>query len=252
MAITHDYESPGFFDRPASDIFNMKRYYKRLEEIGTVIEVPKNHKLLAVGDLPECCYVVKEGRIVSYEYTYTGRQHVFANIEPGAFILLPSIVLGHRVTLGFKSTAPSKLVRIGRDTMLSAIATDPDFALCTAYKLSAKFIWANEQFHAGSGRAVPWKLCNLLLSLADKHGVQHDGKILINTKFSQQMMADYLHVNRTTIARTVKELTSSGLIERINDKYCIRSVDKLRSYMEEIDMYVSEINRQGQRPAAGR
>ena len=243
MAATHDFDSPGYFDRPATAIFDMKRYCERLEEIGSIIEVPKNYKLFAVGDLPDSCFLVKEGRIISYDYTYTGQQHIFGNVGPGAFILLPSIILGHRVTLSFISSLPSTLVRIPRISVLRAIATDPEFALCTVYGLSSKFIWANERFRADSSRSVMWKLCNMLLLLADKHGADYDGKVLIKERCSQQMMADNLHVNRTTIARTIKELTSSGLIERINDQYCIRNIDKLKKHIDNIDMYTNELDR---------
>jgi len=219
------------------------RHYKRLEEIGIPIEVPKNYELYAAGDLPDSCYLVKEGRIVSFEHTYTGRQHVFGRIEPGDIILLPSIILGHRLTLSFATTLPSKLVRIQRNSLFDAMSSDIELALCITYILSAKFIEVNERLRASSSRAVPWKLCNLLLSLADKHGVDYDGKVLIEMKASQQMMADYLHVNRTTVARTIKELTCSGLIERINDYYCIRSLDKLKCYMDDIDVYESRIDK---------
>ena len=216
-------------------LFKMDRFYERLEEIGIPMEFPKNHLLYNAGELPDSCYYVKEGRIISFEYTYTGQQHVFGDSEPGALILLPSIILGHRVTLNFATALPSKLVRIHRKSLLDAISSDPDFALCTVYILSAKFIMVNERFRAESSKAVSWKLCNLLLSLAQQHGVEYDGKTLIEMKYSQQNMADFLHVNRTTIARSIKELTCLGLLERINDFYCIRSIDKLRNYMDGIN-----------------
>ena len=229
-----------FLKRTPPELYKMDKFYKRLDEIGTIIEVPKNYTLFKVGDLPDSCYVVKEGRIISYEYTYTGQQHIFGNIEPGALILLPSIILGHRVTLNFATALPSKLVRIHRKCLLDAISSDPDFALCTIYMLSVKFIMLNERFRADSSKAVSWKLCNLLLSLANKHGVDYDGKTLIKQKYSQQTMADLLHVNRTTIARSIKELMNSGLIERVNDYYCIRCVDKLKSYMNDIDNVLAQ------------
>ena len=238
MATTDHNLHHDYFDRASSWMPDMDKHYKRLEAIGATIETPNNHTLYTAGDLPDSCYLIKEGRVISYEYTYTGRQHVFSNNEPGSLILLPSIILGHRVTLSFVTALPSKLIRIQRNSLLNALSSDLEFASCIAYILAAKFVEVNERFRAGSGgRAVSWKLCNLLLFLADKHGEDYDGKTLIKLKYSQQMMADYLHVNRTTIARTVKELTSSGLIERVNDYYCIRSMDRIKTYMDDIDMY---------------
>jgi CRP/FNR family transcriptional regulator len=73
------------------------------------------------------------------------------------------------------------------------------------------------------------------LSLAEKYGEDHDGKVLIRKKYSQQRMADFLHANRTTVARVMKELSDLGLVERINDYYCIRDMDGLRRHMSEME-----------------
>jgi len=221
----------------------VSKCYKRLEMLGAPMEAPKNFKLYNAGDLPDSCYLIKEGRVISYEYTYTGRQNVYSstgNNGPDSLILLPSVILEQKLFLSFMTAAPSKLIRIQREDLLRAISSDTELAIGIIHILASKFVEVHKRFRAESKRGVPWKLCNLLLSLADDHGADYDGKVLIKLKYSQQMMADYLHVNRTTIARTIKELTDAGLIERINDFYCIRSLDKLRHYMENIEMHTIE------------
>jgi len=243
MAVTNSAAGHDIFEPGARQPFMLDKLYERLEMIGTPMDAPKNFKLYNAGDLPDSCYLIKEGWVISFEYTYTGRQNVFShtgNHGPDSLLLLHGMILGHRVTLSFRTTTPSKLVRIRREDLLNEIASDAAFANGIIYILAAKCVEANERFRTDSNRPVPWKLCNLLLSLADKHGIDHDGKLLIKLKYSQQMMADYLHVNRTTVARIIKELTDSSLIERINGYYCIRSLDKLQRYMEQFDMYKIE------------
>ena len=157
----------------------------------------------------------------------------------GTLIVLPAVILEHRLELSFMTTMPSKLVRIRREDLLKAISSDAELTIGIMNILAANFIRVYEEFRADN-RAAPWKLCNLLLSLADKHGADYDGKVLIKLRYSQQMMADYLHVNRTTVARTIKQLTDAGLLERVNNYYCIRSLDRLQRYMERFDTYVDE------------
>lgn len=215
-------------------------YRERLESIGTPVSIRKNFLLFKAGDKPDSCYLIQEGRINSCECTYSGRNHIFGSNGKDSLILLPSVILGHRLTLDFRASASSKLIRIPKERLMSEILSDSEFAANTIYVLSEKFIEVNEQFRAGSSRIVPWKVCNLLLSLAEKSGVDYDGKILIKEKYSQQMMADFLHVNRVTIARAIKELMDFGLLERINDYYCIRSLEKLKKHMDYMDRYVKE------------
>jgi CRP-like cAMP-binding protein len=230
MTATNETGHPGHLD--------IGKFYERLEAIGTPMDAPKNFRLYNAGDMPDSCYHNKEGRVISFEYTHTGRQNVFSNTGnsgPDSLILLPGVVLGHRVTLSFMSTTPTKLVRIRREDLLRALSSDIELAAGIIHILAFKFVEVNERFRAGSSKAASWKLCNLLLSLANEHGGNYDGKVLIRLKYSQQMMADYLHVNRTTVARSIKELTDSGLIERVNNYYCIRRPDRLQQYMQRFD-----------------
>lgn len=228
------------FESFPPELIQISGYEERLERLGTPMNVSKNFLLFKAGDLPDSCYLIKEGRINSSECTYNGREHIFGSNGKGSLILLPSVILGHKLTLDFRASVASKLIRIHRETLMSEIYSDPGLAVNMIYILSEKFIEVNEQFRAGSNRIVPWKVCNLLLSLAERSGVEYDGKILIKEKYSQQMMADYLHANRVTIVRAIKELMDFGLLERINDYYCIRSLEKLQKHMDYMDRYVKE------------
>jgi len=212
-------------------------YYKHLEKIGKPIKLPRNHQLYETGNLPDKCYLIMKGLVVSFRYTNTGQEHIFSTEEPGALILLPSIILEHRVMLNFKTIEPSNLLSIGRKEIIDEITSDPSFALQTIYLLSQKFLDVYERFLAESHNIDTWKLCNLLLSLAAKYGTDYEGKVLVVHKYSQQMMADVLHINRTTVARAVKNLTSLGLIERINNFYCIRDIEKMKKHMDYLSRY---------------
>lgn len=80
---------------------------------------------------------------------------------------------------------------------------------------------------------MAWKVCNLLLTFAERYGVPYDGKTLIKEKISQQMMANLLGVNRITMVRAIKELREMGLIEQVNGFYCIRDKERMQKFMIE-------------------
>jgi CRP/FNR family transcriptional regulator len=139
--------------------------------------------------------------------------------------------------LNFKTIEPSDLLSIGRKEIMDEITSDPGFAVQTICLLSQKFIDIYERYLIESNHIDTWKLCNLLLSLAGKYGADYEGKVLIAQKYSQQKMADVLHANRTTVARAVKELTNLGLLERVNNFYCVRDIEKLKKHMDYISKY---------------
>ena len=129
-------------------------YYKRLEKLGVPMDVPKNYKLCSAGDLPDCCYLIKEGRVISYEYTNTGRQNIFSstgNNELDSLLLLPSVILGQRLFLSFMTAAPSKLIRIARDDLISTISSDAGISVAVIYILASKTVYA-----AWTGSATIW------------------------------------------------------------------------------------------------
>lgn len=210
-------------------------YAKKIQEMGTPVSLSKNQILCKAGDVPDSCYYVCRGQIVAYEYTPTGSEHVFSINRPGELILAPSMVVTHPLLLNFKASMPTWLIRIRRETMFQAMLEDPEFSVTLIYLLSLRLITTIEQSRQRDNYSVPWRVCKLLLSMAEDSGVNYDGKVLIQEKISQQAMANNLHANRVTIARAIRELKDYGLVEYINGYYCIRSLDKLKKHMDYLE-----------------
>ena len=209
-------------------------HIERFRELGEVLSVPKNYILYEAGDVPDCCYYIEQGQVVSYEYTLSGGEHIFSCNNAGAMILIPGMVITHELTLSFKTSRPSRLIMIRRGVLYGILAEEPDIAADFIYYLSARLISTIEQFRVRGNYNVAWHVSNLLLSMAEQSGIDYDGKVLIQDKMSQQDMANHLQANRVTVARALKELKDYGLIEVINGFYCIRDIDKLKRHMRKI------------------
>lgn len=229
---TEPFES---YDSYPVNLFFSDRPSSRFEELGTIVQFPKNHMIYRAGEVPEFCYFIKHGRTIAFEYTSSGEERIYNINDEGSLLFESSVILNHALTLSFKTILPSTLIRIPRDTLFNAIITDSAVATDLLFSLSEKFVLVNEQIRESSSHGVKWKVANLLITYAHRFGVDYDGKVLINEKISQQMMANLLRVNRVTVARVIKELRDLGLIEQINGFYCIRSIDKLRKHMRFLD-----------------
>jgi CRP/FNR family transcriptional regulator len=224
----------GGVERFPPELLQIEKFHEKLQSIGAPMEAPRGFLLYHAGEVPDSCYLIQSGQIVSTEVLPSGRELVFSINEEGEVMLLPAIILHRSLTLDFRASVRSKLVRIKKEDLLGAMNSDPDFLADVLYYMTARYSLLLNRFQATS-RMAPWNVCNLLLSLAEKYGEDHDGKVLIRKKYSQQRMADFLHANRTTVARVMKELSDLGLVERINDYYCIRDMDGLRRHMSEME-----------------
>jgi CRP/FNR family transcriptional regulator len=230
----YDTDSDRFGSYPVHLIFT-DRLGQQFENLGTPVDMPKNQMLFRAGDIPDCCYYIKRGRVMAFEFTSSGEERIYNINEQGSIIFEPCVILNRALTLNFKTMTASTLFRIPRETLLDAVLSDPSVAADLLYSLSEKFLEVNEQIRESAVHSVHWKVCNLLLTYAYKYGVDYDGKVLINEKISQQLLANLLRVNRVTVARVIRELRDSGLVEQINGYYCIRSIDNLRNHMQYID-----------------
>lgn len=212
---------------PESHLEKMKRF-------GVEVSLPKNHIILKAGDVPDCCYYIERGQVVSYEYNALGTERVFSTNDPGSLILVPSMVITHAVTLNFRTSKPTQLIKINNQTLYGLIVDEPDIAADFIYLLSGKLISTIEQYRESGNYSVKWRLCSLFLTLAEQSGVEYDGKLLIQQKISQQSMANRIQANRVTVARVIRELKDLGLVEYINGYYCIRDIAKLKRHMDYI------------------
>lgn len=212
-----------------------QHFSDNIHKLGAPMSLEKNQMLCKAGDIPDSCYYVCQGQILAFDYTPTGSEHVFSVNRPGELILAPSMLVAHPLMLNFKASVPTNLIRIRRETMLRAMIEDPDFSTTLIYSLSLRLITTIEQSRQRDNYCVAWRVCNLLLSMAEYGGVDYDGKVLIQEKVSQQSMANNLHANRVTIARALRDLKDYGLVEYINGYYCIRSLDKLRKHMDYLE-----------------
>lgn len=212
-----------------------QHYAEEIQKLGTPLKLGKNQMLCKAGDIPDSCYYICQGQIVAYEYTPAGSEHIFSVNRPGELILAPAMVVTHPLLLNFKASMPTWVTRIRRETMFQAMIEDPEFSATLIYSLSLRLITTIEQSRERDNYSVPWRVCNLLLSMAECSGVDYDGKVLIREKVSQQAMANNLHANRVTIARAIRDLKDYGLVEYINGYYCIRSLDKLKKHMNYLE-----------------
>ena len=218
-----------------SYLIQLPRGTSRLETIGEPISCHKNYVLARAGQVPKYCYVVKSGRVVSYEYSANGEERIYNFNERNSVLLETNVLFDKIIPVNFKTMMPSELLRIDKQTLLDAVMKDPQLALDLMESTSMKFLSAMEQIRQYNIHNASWKICNFLLIFASHYGVPYDGKILIEEKISQQMMSSMLGINRITVVRAIKDLKNMALIENINGYYCIRNVEKLRRHQRMLD-----------------
>ena len=207
--------------------------HEKFSNLGKPVSFAKGEIVAQAGRHPTRCYYVLEGRVMAFEYTTTTGERYYNFNEAGSLVMEANILLERDTPVSFVAITDVKARAISREELLRALKEDDALALEIMTSLSYKFMAAMDQVREATQCNVAWKVCNLLLTFAERYGVPYDGKTLIKEKISQQMMANLLGVNRITMVRAIKELREMGLIEQVNGFYCIRDKERMQKFMIE-------------------
>ena len=77
------------------------------------------------------------------------------------------------------------------------------------------------------------RLSHLLLKLAGTYGVEKDGRMVIDLKMSQELLAQLAGLHRITVVREMKKMQERNLVAKQMRWYVIPNVMKLTEYRNE-------------------
>jgi CRP/FNR family transcriptional regulator len=184
--------------------------------------------------MPEYCYLILKGSVMSYEYTPSGGRRIHRLERAGALILEANVLLGAPVSVSCSAATDIELIRMTRRELEAAIRAGTEAARYVIDRLSRKCLEQTEQISELARQGATWRACKLLVSFAELYGESMGKKVLIREKISQQAMAELLGINRITLVRIIKKLRSLGLIERSGGFHLIPDMGRLKAYMEEL------------------
>ena len=122
----------------------------------------------------------------------------------------------------------AELICIDYAALYRALREDPEIAMDLMQSLALKTLSSQEQMKCMNEHSAIQKVCNLLLSFADRYGVVENGEIVIRERLSQEYISNLLGINRVTVVRVMKELRERGLVERRNRYYCLCDIEQLK------------------------
>lgn len=214
----------------------IKSCISHLEKLGTELTLPANKTIISVGEVADSIYIIKEGSVCTIRYTPSGNKRIFwesrQTADDDPIFLTAGTLTGREISVDIVTETPVRLLQISRAALIDAMLKDPVIGAGLSFILASRFMDVKGQFHEAEESSFEKRFYELLLKYAADYGIPYDNKTLINTKLSQQTMADMLHVDRTTVARGIKKLKEENLIERINDLYCIKDIGALKKKLK--------------------
>ena len=154
--------------------------HEKFSNLGKPVSFAKGEIVAQAGRHPTHCYYVLEGRMMAFEYTTTTGERYYNFNEAGSLVMEANILLERDTPVSFVAITDVKARAISREELLRALKEDDALALEIMTSLSYKFMAAMDQVREATQCNVAWKVCNLLLTFAERYGVPYDGKTLFD------------------------------------------------------------------------
>ena len=179
-------------------------------------------------DSDERLYIVKRGRVRLYRLTPDGKQLTLDILDKGRIVGRMSW-LGQELNEVYAEAIEDAVVcSFSPEELRRLIDRFPGIGLNMVRYLSERLAASEREREVMAFRSVEQRLAARLLELAERFGQPSDSGVAIDTRLTQQELADMIGTSRETLATTVSSLRERGLVEMQDQRVVIRDLEQLR------------------------
>jgi CRP/FNR family transcriptional regulator, cyclic AMP receptor protein len=196
---------------------------------GRRVDFQPGDQLFRQGEPHRGIFVLRAGVVRSFYVSPNGREITLANWSAGNFVGGPDI-FGDGVHVWSGTVVePGYAVRLPGAVVRELMAQIPGFAIGLVQGLAFKGKCYSALLQMLGTRSVVERLAQLLLNLAELHGIDADGSVVIAATVSHEELAAMVGATRQWVSMTLERFRKRGMIEIRNRRLVIRRMSALRS-----------------------
>lgn len=186
-----------------------------------------NEQILDKDSEDRDIYFVVRGAVQIVNYSMSGREVAFARLGPGSYFGELSAIDGHPRSASVVALQDSLLASVPPQTFVELVIRNPDMAMYVLRRLAAIVRACDERIMDLSTLGAVQRVYLELLRLADAHP-DSAGRYPISEMPTHKAIASRAGTTRETVARSISQLTSDGVLERTADGLAIRRKERLQ------------------------
>ena len=179
--------------------------------------------------------LIQAGTVKIYDLAESGRESIFWFRYRGEFFGLAEAFGGEERMCFAEAVEPTTIFLIKRTVFEELIQRSPRIALIVIKILAARLRRLGESLNAAHSQDLRGRLAQLLLNLGDICGVEREGKIMIERKFTHQELADMIGATRQRVTEALNNFVSNGLIQCGSKKVVILDPKRLSEMVRSFD-----------------
>jgi CRP/FNR family transcriptional regulator, cyclic AMP receptor protein len=182
-------------------------FVRDLASLGRLRSYPKNTVFITEGDSSDSVFVILAGRVKVFLSDTEGHEMILDTQGPGEYVGEMALD-GKPRSANVMTLEPTSFAVVARDPIREAIRRNPDFALEMISKIIDRARLATSSVRDLALLDVYGRVARLLLNMA----VEHNGKLEIPEKLTQQEIAERVGASRDMVSRIFRDLTAGGYI----------------------------------------
>ena len=192
----------------------------------------KKELIFSEGNKANTLYFVNEGKIKIYKYTKDGKEQILYLISEGEFFGELNILKEAKYGFNAEAIEDCKICTLSKDDLKDLLIKKPIISIKMLEALTERITSVENLVQNIATNDVNSKIAYLLVSLADKYGIDNAGCIIINLPMNREDMANYIGITRETLSRKLKKFEEDGLIQIVGTKkIVILNKTELKDYI---------------------
>lgn len=177
---------------------------------------PKNAIVVTEGDRTDSLYIVVSGKVKVYVSDDKGKEIVLNEAGPGEYFGELMLDEGPR-SASVMTLEPTRFLVVPKEDFRDFVARSPEFALHLIGKLIRRVRALTIDVKSLALMDVYGRVARMLLDLAE----ERNGRLVIESRPTQQEMANRVGASREMVNKILKDLTEGGYIAVERDRITI-------------------------------
>jgi len=182
---------------------------ERLAKIALVRSYAGGQAVFSEGERAGGLYIVLEGRVKIYKLSPEGKEQILHLAGPGETVGEGALFSGTAFPAYAEAFEASRLLFVGRESLIGLIGDDPSFAMAMLGVLSMRLRRFVRVIEGLSLREAPGRLASYLLFLE----AQQPDRDMVALDMSKGNLASFLGTTPETLSRIIARMEEAALIK---------------------------------------
>lgn len=222
------------------DLYDLEVEWQQRDEFDEELyrSIPTEHldageELYRQGKNPVEFAVVKLGRLQVAKQSPGGSQSILGLFGPGEPVGALAVLNDFPYPANVEAVKPSVVYRFTADLVPKLKEKVPGWFSDCIGQTADRFTDLADRFQSMTTKNLESRLADYLWTLAEKHGVDENGGVLIDTKLTRQMLADMVGCRVESAIRRLSKWEQEGIIETTESRIKLTKPNSIRRLSEE-------------------